>query len=113
MRLCYLQLQPRRAPSLRIPQVKRVISRVRRGGARRIHTIYGYDRGPYVNFVFETDDAGALWEALETQVLGDPQIGANIANASIVTCQGDRGWDNYILLHHFDARVTLDASDEL
>jgi hypothetical protein len=31
-----------------------------------------------------------------------------LANIAIVVCQGERGWDDYLLLHHFDSSVPLD-----
>lgn len=113
MRLCNVQLQPQRAPSLAIPQIRRVMGAVTRvaGAARSLHMIAGYDRGPYLNFTYATDDPAKLWSAIQSKILGDRGVGSRIAAASIITCQGDRGWDNYLLLHHFDHRVKVDDDD--
>ena len=115
MRLCNIQLHLQRAPSLDMPQIKRVVGRVSRrpGVVRRSSAAKGYDRGPYVNFTFETDDVVVLWSAIQAEVLGDREIGPAIAKATIITCQGERGWDDYLLLHHYDRRVKLDEADEI
>ena len=39
----------------------------------------------------------------------DEELGPQLARASIATCQGSRGWDNYLLLHHYDRTFKLDS----
>ena len=55
----------------------------------------------YVNITFQTDDPKKLnkW-ALEQ--LGD------LKKIAIIVCEGDFGWDDYLLLHHFDPEEKLD-----
>ncbi len=36
-----------------------------------------------------------------------------MARATIITCQGKRGWDDYLLLHHFDLSEPLDEISKL
>lgn len=58
--------------------------------------------GPcWIDVSFETTDIHSLWNQLK----GDLQ---ELLIASIVVCQGEHGWDNYLLLHHFDSTVELD-----
>ena len=64
----------------------------------------GLDRGRYVNVAFATDDLKALWSALREEMLGVPRL----AEAAIVCCEGEHGWDDYLLLHHFDPTEPID-----
>ena len=61
-----------------------------------------------VNLNFRTPDITGLWHAIQ-ETLG---LGASepppIAGALIVVCEGDYGWDDYRLLHHFDDYETPD-----
>ena len=68
----------------------------------------GEDDGPYVNFGFSTDDLSALWAEIKTELYGDDSIGAALEQSTITTCEGSQGWDNYLLLHHFDQGEKLD-----
>ena len=66
----------------------------------------GTDAGrPFVNVTFETTNARTLWKWLREN-LGD------LFGAAIVSCQGEHGWEDYLLLHHYDPAVA-DEIDEL
>ena len=54
----------------------------------------GAEDGGYWNLQFETADAVACWHALR------PLLGP--AEHLIVTCEGRRGWQDYLLLHHHE-----------
>ncbi|GLQ96529.1 hypothetical protein [Dyella mobilis] len=56
----------------------------------------GDDDGPYVNVTFATPNPQVLWPAIREVV-----VLHGLQRASIITCTGSRGWDNYLLLHHF------------
>ena len=73
----------------------------------------GEDEGPYVNFTYLAKDPAALWQRIESDVLAHPELGRMIASASIIVCEGSNGWDDYLLLHHYDRTLTLDKADEL
>ena len=64
----------------------------------------GDDNGPYINVRFRSADVGAVWAAVREQLRADPPL----AQCSMACCEGDRGWDDYRLLHHFDPSVPLD-----
>jgi len=66
-------------------------------------------RDAYVNFIFESPTVAKTWRMVDARVLSHRALGRGLRAASIVVCQGSRGWDNYRLLHHFDARKPLDA----
>jgi hypothetical protein len=67
----------------------------------------GDDDGPYENVMF---DVGSPQDALSALgvVFDSAAVGPSARAACIVTCQGERGWDDYLLLHHFDATLTRD-----
>jgi hypothetical protein len=68
----------------------------------------GKDDGPYVNVMFDTDNIPALWPILHTHLFQNRSIGQQINRAAIVTCEGHNGFDDYLLLHHYDSTLTLD-----
>lgn len=68
----------------------------------------GNDKGRYVNFMFDTPSPANLWAALVARLYEEPSLGPVLKHASMAMCTGSRGWDNYLLLHHFDPSVTLD-----
>jgi hypothetical protein len=37
-----------------------------------------------------------------------PLHGAGNMQSPCVVCQGQQGWDDYLLLHHYDRRIVLD-----
>ncbi|XZE36713.1 hypothetical protein SH501x_002297 [Pirellulaceae bacterium SH501] len=69
----------------------------------------GEDDGRYVNLFVESYDAVAAWDLIETTILSDGVIGPEMRTAAIVTITGRNGWDDYLLLHHFDPSETLDT----
>jgi hypothetical protein len=61
-----------------------------------------------MNLMFETDYPKLLWQLLYEQLFHASAFGQLMQAASIATCEGLRGWDDYVLLHHFDAGVNCD-----
>ena len=39
-------------------------------------------------------------------------IGPRLARAAIATCEGKHGWDDYLLLHHYDRTLVLDTLND-
>ena len=74
-------------------------------------TSEGDDEGPYLNFTFLAKDPTQLWARLKTEVLAHPEIGRNFSGASIIICEGKAGWDDYLLLHHYDRTQQLDEPE--
>jgi hypothetical protein len=68
----------------------------------------GVDSGRYVNIMFETADITALWSLVWREIYSDVAVGLPMRLASIATCQGKQGWDDYLLLHHYDPAQKLD-----
>ena len=68
----------------------------------------GDDGGRFINVCFSTGSLAPLWRELQRSFLrGGVEHGA-CSKATIVTCEGSSGWDDYLLLHHFDPSQTVD-----
>ena len=107
MRKICVQLQPHRAPELSLKEIRSVLESI--GATPRLvqgHRVdEGEENGPYLNFIFETPDLDELWGLIEDQIFREPLWGRLARKASIVTCEGEQGWDDRLILHHFDPAV--------
>jgi len=106
-----IQVQPHRAPGLDIDGVRALFERVATNASlvEHHHFDQGHDKTHYLNFTFGTRDLKALWDFLSEQMFADPTFGQLLASSSIATCEGAHGWDDYLLLHHFDPEERRDA----
>jgi hypothetical protein len=104
-----IQVQPHRAPGLDIEGLRALMTRI--AGTtlvERSHFEDGHDGVQYFNFTLGTRDLKALWDTLREQLYGDVTFGKPVARSSIATCEGPHGWDDYLLLHHYDPDVRRD-----
>jgi hypothetical protein len=110
MRVLCVQLQPGRAKALSTRTVTQLMVRIADAltDVRQFSFDRGSDRGPYINYCFKSRSPARVWKALSKRAFGNGRVGALLRGSSIVTCQGSRGWDNYLLLHHYDGKVALD-----
>ena len=105
-----LQVHPGRAPALDIDRLAKeceVIAR-RTQGVRGLGVSQGDDDGAYLNLVFATADPATSWPTLREALLASTEFGAALMASSICMCTGESGWDDYLLLYHFDPTVPLD-----
>ena len=72
------------------------------------HFDEGNDSGRYINFTFSTQSPKSVFELIRG-LLNDADIGLAAKKSLIVTCEGDHGWDDYLLLHTFEASEPLDS----
>jgi hypothetical protein len=100
MKRLHIQIQPARSPKLDVPEAIVRLSRLADG----VRTTEGHDEGRYVNLDFKVSDLTGLWAAVREQLRAIPEV----AVAAIVVCEGEHGWDDYLLLHHFDPSEPLD-----
>ncbi len=61
----------------------------------------GEDKSPWVTATWQTADPARLWAALRELLRADEPM----ARAAIVVCEGEHGWKDYLILHHFDPSV--------
>ena len=108
MKALHIQLQPGLAPGFdAVAEVERLRGVIAASGlAGPIRVTEGDDDGPYINLDFDTADVSAMWSRLRHEW----QPGGSLAGGSIVCCEGNLGWDDYRLLHHFDPSEPLDEA---
>jgi len=112
MRTLIVQFQPKPASSVNTEAVISLCSRV----AMNIPSLKGFayqkgnDRGAYVNFQFEVPAAKleSTWQSIMRGVLTHHRWGPYLRRTCIVTCEGTRGWKNYLLLFHFNSNLKVD-----
>lgn len=102
MKLLHVQIQPARSPGLDADAAVACLQSLATASVTR-----GEDSGPYINVDFLPADVRALWPAVREKIQSDPELAA----CSIVCCEGEMGWDDYLLLHHFDPSQPLDDLD--
>lgn len=106
-----IQLQPERVPELDEMQAVNRLKAIeaRTGLVKRLYVSEGPDKGRYINVNYLTDDLPGLWSHLRREVLENSTVGPMLKKAAIITCQGAKGWEDYLLLHHFDEHEPLDS----
>jgi len=113
MRTLSVQFQPQRSSRLSTVRVLTLLSRsvAADPAVLRFEVQKGNDRGPYVNFHFigQNRSLPHIWSLVHRRALKHRSLGGALRRASMVTCEGSRGWDNYRLLHHFDPKVPLEV----
>lgn len=103
-----VQLQPERAGNLDLDRVCADAEQL--AGEEATATRFAVVRGEgYVNLMFSTREPAALWSVLWRRLYHDPAFGVALRDCSMVVCEGEHGWDDYRLLHHFDPEQSLDT----
>jgi hypothetical protein len=62
----------------------------------------------YISITFSTNDTAGLWSHIRGVVKASPFAAAIVAS-TIVVCEGKDGWNDYLLLHHYDFAEPLDG----
>lgn len=106
-----IQVQPDRAPGIDIDRVRELCQETASDTSmvERHGVIEGNDEGPYLNLMFEIVKAGEFWRSVKTKLYADPLVGGAMERASMATCTGEHGWDDYLLLYHYDKGLQLDV----
>ncbi len=108
--LC-IQVQPPRVPQLQIAEIRTACEAL----PEKSPIVLSHDfaradpAGEWFNFIFETDQLEELWQLIQSKLYEVPGLGADLAKASITTCEGEDGWNDYLLLHHFDPAERRDT----
>lgn len=106
MRSISIQVQPDLVPDLDMEMAKQLF------GALEAHPLAekyqfdeGIDNGPYLNFTYGTNDAPLLWAVIQKEIYAHSMLGERLLECSMAMCSSEQGWDNYVLVHHFDPAV--------
>ena len=62
----------------------------------------------HLNVTFVTEDAPGLWDKIASELCLFMEPPSQISRGIIVVCEGDHGWNDYLLLYHFDRDKALD-----
>ena len=114
MKTLHIQLQPELAPGLDTKLVHDLIGALRSNSdlIQNLSVTNGDDNGPYINMNVKTHDVVALWGLMRKELFSHPVAGPDLQRAAIVACEGNAGWDDYLLLHHFDPAEPLDSLED-
>lgn len=106
-----VQVHPDRAPGLDLERLQALCRLVtsRRALAEYHSIVDGTDEGQHLNFIFETGQPQEFWALLQSVFYEDVRVGPDMARASLTLCEGDQGWDDCLVLHHFDPEVETDT----
>jgi hypothetical protein len=115
VRALSIQVQPERSNGLDIDRLMAACTDIAAKKDLVDHHQFdrGHDKVLYLNFTFGTRHAAALWRLLRTRLYEDEELGAHMCAASMAVCSSTEGWDDYLLLYHFDPAVTLDPDTTL
>ena len=72
-----------------------------------VDVTHGHDAGRYVSIDVQTPHIREVWASVR-RTMQDTRVGRVLSKCCIVVCEGEHGWDDYLLLHHYDASETLD-----
>jgi hypothetical protein len=106
--LC-IQVHPDLAPELNLARLKEeceVIAR-RTDGVRGIDFTEGNDGGPYLNIIFATERPRLSWRNLKATLLESSEFGNDLSASCMCVCTGENGWEDYLMLYHFDPATPL------
>ena len=102
-----VQIQPDRAPTLDVGRLRTICEVLAENEPciARFGLVEGIDGGPYLNLMFETTTPAELWRLLQSAFYQGSEFAIAMAEASMAVCTGARGWEDYLLLYHYDNSV--------
>jgi hypothetical protein len=100
MSAIHVQIQPERSLALDVPTAVARLSALH----HNTRVTEGEDDARYINIDFQPVNVSVLWPEIRAQLNRDSLL----APATIVACTGQYGWDDYLLLYHFDPAIPLD-----
>ena len=107
-----IQIHPDQSQGLDLDRVQAICEQVSTDSslvkrfAFRDRPARGKDRR-HINLIFDTDRPAVLWKRLLQSLYGCDVVGRPLQMASMAMCEGDGGWKDYLLLHHYDPRERL------
>jgi len=101
MRRLHIQIQPARSPNL---DVQAAVARLKEL-ATESRVIEGFDKVAYLNVDLRSPDFPKLLALVQEELTNNVEL----KEATIVVCEGERGWEDYLLLHHYDPAQPLEV----
>lgn len=66
------------------------------------------DTSEYINLNLFTEDLNQLAKDINAHVLNDSTIGPWVKRVAIIACEGGQGWNDYLVLWHYDESEQTD-----
>ena len=94
-----IQIQPELSPTINSEEITSFLN----NEGYKPEIVEGNDSGKFINLNIETNNIKGLWVKIEKYLHEHNEF----SNSTIITCEGSQGWDNYLLLHHFDSNQKI------
>jgi hypothetical protein len=62
--------------------------------------------GAYLNIIFASVDPQRSWPSIREGLFESAEYGPHLKAAAIAMCTGVDGWNDYMLLYHYDPSVS-------
>lgn len=79
-------------------------------GVRSVGFDEGEDEGKYVNVVFGSVAPQDLWPQINAALYQSPVFGPALRACSMALRTGSDGWNDYVMLYHFDPSVPVERT---
>ena len=111
MKAIIIQLQPDRSDLCNETDALEAIEGVAEAldSVEEVDMESGDEDGPYTNILIATSDLKKTWNTLRTELYEHEELGPFLTATTIVSAEGDEGWDDYLLLHHYDTSEDTDT----
>lgn len=103
-----IQVHPARFEVMTERDVLHIADRLKQHWPERITVTTGNDDGRYIDITFESNKPAETWARLKRSFVCSELPESEFHKASIITVTGDDGWNDYLLLHHYDEAESLD-----
>lgn len=103
-----LQVYPARFEFMTERDVRDIVDRLKQHWPEHITVTTKDDDGRCVIIAFESNQPDETWGRLKRSFVGAKLPGSEFRKASVITVMGDEGWNDFLLLHHYDETKSLD-----
>jgi hypothetical protein len=109
-RTLHIQVQPGLADSLDTIRLRREFQAIATDNplVTGHRSRNGTEDGEYYNFDFDTSSPSELWIQIQSMIYDASEFGQSVRNSSMAICTGQHGWEDYLLIHHWDPDENLD-----
>lgn len=92
--------------------VVKMCEQLRTSWPEKVEVQWGDDSGQYVNMLVESSSPHETRARIRQVYLDGELRSSELSHASIIVVTGTNGWNDYLLLHHFEETEELDRLDD-
>lgn len=106
-----IQIQPELIPISNIEQITQefVTFLTDISLCNNCHVSRGDENGSYINIELQSENIQRLWEEIQIKLSLNTNDASEIAKGIIVVCEGKKGWNDYLLLYHYNTSEHVDS----